>query len=134
MAKRPSRRLERGDEAEVGDGGAMALLIIVRRGQTERFERVTRTLGRTAEVIWDRRLTERRRPDALAPVDRRRGERRNLPEEEFVLGLVEDRRTALRRERMEPRSPERRRGERRGPLPVTWTALDCIVIHIGDPR
>jgi hypothetical protein len=112
----------------------MSLLIIVRRGQTERFERVTRTLGRTAEVIWDRRVAERRRPDTLAAVDRRRRERRHLHEEEFVLGLVEDRRAALRRERMEPRSPERRRGERRGPLPVSWTALDCVVIHVSDPR
>src|SRR3989442_1063379 len=70
----------------------------------------------------------------LAAVDRRRRERRHLSEEEFVLGLVEDRRAALRRERMEPRSPERRRGERRGPLPVSWTALDCVVIHVSDPR
>ena len=134
MADRLSRRLETGDDAEVGDGDAMSLLIIVRRGQTERFERVTRTLGRTAEVIWDRRVAERRRPDTLAAVDRRRRERRHLHEEEFVLGLVEDRRAALRRERMEPRSPERRRGERRGPLPVSWTALDCVVIHVSDPR
>jgi hypothetical protein len=134
MADRLSRRLETGDDAEVGDADAMSLLIIVRRGQTERFERVTRTLGRTAEVIWDRRVAERRRPDTLAAVDRRRRERRHLHEEEFVLGLVEDRRAALRRERMEPRSPERRRGERRGPLPVSWTALDCVVIHVSDPR
>ena len=76
MADRLSRRLETGDDAEVGDGDAMSLLIIVRRGQTERFERVTRTLGRTAEVIWDRRVAERRRPDTLAAVDRRRRERR----------------------------------------------------------
>ena len=134
MVDRLSRRLETGDDAEVGDGDAMSLLIIVRRGQTERFERVTRTLGRTAEVIWDRRVAERRRPDTLAAVDRRRRERRHLSEEEFVFGLVEDRRAALRRERMEPRSPERRRGERRGPLPVSWTALDCVVIHVSDPR
>jgi hypothetical protein len=112
---------------------AMPLLIIVRRGQTERFELVKGAFGQTAEIIWDRRLAERRRPENETDVDRRRGERRHLHEEEFVLGLVDDRRTTPRRERMEPRSPERRQRERRGLPPVSWTALDCIVIHRPDP-
>ena len=55
------------------------LLVIVRRGETERFNLLEQELGEEAvRVVWDRRVGERRRGTTI-PDDRRRGERRGKP-------------------------------------------------------
>ena len=55
------------------------LLVIVRRGATERFELLEQELAEEAvRVVWDRRVGERRRGTTI-PDDRRRNERRGTP-------------------------------------------------------
>lgn len=55
------------------------LLVIVRRGETERFEVLRQELADEAvRVVWDRRVGERRGGVAV-PEDRRRSERRGRP-------------------------------------------------------
>ena len=81
---------ERQATAEPRGSGA-ALLVIVRRGETGVFRTVHDVFGRhrRLDVIWDRRLAERRTADAAAPADRRRHERRRLPPDAWsVLGFT----------------------------------------------
>jgi hypothetical protein len=55
---------------------------IVRRGETDVFRTLTERIVQShlAEVIWDRRTTERRvGPAAENPTDRRRQDRRRVP-------------------------------------------------------
>ena len=74
----------------------MRALTIVRRGASERAQILRETFaGEPVELIWDRRLDERR-------------------------------------QRRESITTERRRSDRRGPPPVTWTALDFVVIPLAD--
>jgi hypothetical protein len=55
------------------------LLVIVRRGETERFELLRQELADEAvRVVWDRRGGERR-GGAAVPEDRRQSERRGRP-------------------------------------------------------
>jgi len=55
------------------------LLVIVRRGETERYELLQQELAEeTVRVVWDRRVGERRRGTTI-PDDRRRSERRGKP-------------------------------------------------------
>ena len=53
-------------------------LVIVRRGDTERFRFFQNTYHSYphVRVTWDRRSTERRQRDELVTLDRRHGERR----------------------------------------------------------
>ncbi len=46
--------------------------------------------------------------------------------------LTWDRRAGERRHRPHPVTAERRRSDRRGLPPVTWTALDFVVVHRPD--
>ena len=58
---------------------AMGQLMIVRRGQTERYRSLQNTFGDApinAKVIWDRREQNRRRQGAAADEERRRRDRR----------------------------------------------------------
>jgi len=60
----------------------MNQLMIVRRGQMERFRSLQETFGRDpirADIIWDRRQSERRRRNGSSQPDRRRRERRGPP-------------------------------------------------------
>ncbi len=60
----------------------MNQLMIVRRGQLDRFLSLRDTFGREpihAQVIWDRRKGERRASSETAPAERRRRDRRGAP-------------------------------------------------------
>jgi hypothetical protein len=71
-------------QREQKDGGQapaslpqVPLLVIVRRGATDRFALLERELAEdTVRVVWDRRVGERRRGVDVRD-ERRRGERRN---------------------------------------------------------
>jgi hypothetical protein len=57
-------------------------LVIVRRGHFATFELLTRTFADdpSVQIIWDRRIGERRRAsDAVSDGERRRTDRRGLP-------------------------------------------------------
>jgi hypothetical protein len=57
-------------------------LVIVRRGHFATFELLTRTFADdpTVQIIWDRRVGERRRTaDGHGTNDRRRSDRRRVP-------------------------------------------------------
>jgi len=56
-------------------------LIIVRRGDTERFRFLQETYRSrpSVHVMWDRRLGDRRREEQSVPVERRRTDRRSAP-------------------------------------------------------
>jgi hypothetical protein len=72
-------------------GSGSALLIVVRRGETGVFRTVHDVFGRyrRLDVIWDRRLAERRTVGSAAPADRRRSERRRPPPEAWsALGFT----------------------------------------------
>ena len=60
--------------------GAMDL-VIVRRGETERFRFLQDTYRSrmSAHVIWDRRSGDRRQREEPVTEDRRRGDRRGRP-------------------------------------------------------
>jgi hypothetical protein len=106
----------------------MRVLIVVRRGATDRFQFLKEQFAaEPVEVIWDRRVTERRQRARSATVDRRSRERREAIEEDFA-EPARDRRLAERRARAEPRLPERRVGDRRHAPPSSWTALDFVVV------
>ena len=71
---------------------------------------------------------------ALIIVRRGASERFQIVQEMFAGEAVEpiwDRRRGERRERRDPITAERRRSDRRGPPPVTWTALDFVVVHLA---
>jgi hypothetical protein len=59
-----------------------AYFVVVARGETEVWRSVERSLRAwetdRIELRWDRRMAERRRADAIAPQERRHGERRCL--------------------------------------------------------
>lgn len=57
-------------------------LVIVRRGHFATYELLSRTFGDdpTVQIIWDRRVSERRRAEgALGSSERRRNDRRRPP-------------------------------------------------------
>ena len=56
------------------------LLVIVRRGATERFDFLNTRLAREpVRISWDRRIADRRKKKQRMMVERRRGERRGPP-------------------------------------------------------
>lgn len=72
----------------------MAYLMVVQRGDDERFHLLSSTFrDRAVEVMWDRRSSDRRRAVGGTPVDRRSGDRRNSPPPSWVnLGFLVARR------------------------------------------
>jgi hypothetical protein len=100
--------------------------LIVRRGAAERFAYLQTALDdEPIELIWDRRVGERRGGTGAEP-DRRAGDRRVVALEAEPFTSL-DRRGGQRRQPAEPRGPERRVGERRRRPPFTWTTLDFVV-------
>ena len=74
-------------------GAVQPCLAIVRRGETETFRLLKRELEEpepdVVEVIWDRRVGERRTARETAPDDRRFRERRGpLPATWTIFGFV----------------------------------------------
>ena len=65
-------------------------VMIVRRGEPDRFRVLQQTLAaEPVQLIWDRRLRDRRRARGSAAPDRRRKERRRLtPSTWTTLGFV----------------------------------------------
>lgn len=56
------------------------ILLIVRRGATERFEFLnTRLSGEPVRISWDRRIADRRQTKQRMRVERRQGDRRGPP-------------------------------------------------------
>ena len=56
------------------------LLVVVRRGATERFDAFnTRLAGEPVQIRWDRRVTDRRRKRLRVVLERRRSDRRAPP-------------------------------------------------------
>jgi hypothetical protein len=51
-------------------------LVVVRRGESDLYERLTAIARDEVSVVWDRRLAERRTASRPPSVDRRRGDRR----------------------------------------------------------
>ncbi len=62
-------------------------LVVVRRGQLVRFQALVERLEETGlvEVIWDRRMADRRGTVASVALDRRRRERRARPPATWVV-------------------------------------------------
>jgi hypothetical protein len=57
-----------------------AYLMVVQRGDHERFRLLSSTFGdRPVEVMWDRRVSDRRKPGDGPSVDRRSADRRHSP-------------------------------------------------------
>jgi hypothetical protein len=57
-----------------------AYLMVVQRGDVDRFRFLNATFrDRPVEVVWDRRVGDRRRSAEGSAVDRRAGDRRNSP-------------------------------------------------------
>lgn len=104
------------------------MLLIVRRGQEERYGHLRASFrNEPIDVVWDRRLAERRRRPT--PAERRQANRR-AEEPVPVPSELDNRRSGDRRlGDPEIRIPERRRGERRGLAPVSWTALDFVFVR-----
>ena len=48
------------------------------------------------------------------------------------VSILWDRRVGECRQRRAPPSTDQRRRERRGPAPVTWTALDFVMVSLPD--
>jgi hypothetical protein len=68
--------MERADKAL----SRFAYLMVVQRGDQDRFRFLSTTFrDRPVEVMWDRRVGDRRRSGEAASVDRRAGDRRNRP-------------------------------------------------------
>jgi len=70
---------------------AVPYLAVVRRGNAGVFRTLRETVGRQGrvEVIWDRRLADRRATAGAGGPDRRRGERRQRPGDPWLtLGFV----------------------------------------------
>jgi hypothetical protein len=56
------------------------LLVIVRRGATERFDLLnTRLAGEPVQISWDRRIADRRQRKQRVRLERRHGDRRGSP-------------------------------------------------------
>src|SRR5262245_45219823 len=109
----------------------MPTLVVVRQGDSATFHHLQATwapkLGRNLTVMWDRRISDRRRYGDSIPVERRVGERRKAtagpPDDQ------DDARQRDRRQRPELRLPERRQAERRRRAPDTWGTLGFLVVH-----
>jgi hypothetical protein len=57
-----------------------AYLMVVQRGDDDRFRFLSSTFrDRPVEIMWDRRMADRRRSADGAVEDRRSGDRRNAP-------------------------------------------------------
>jgi hypothetical protein len=68
--------MERADKAL----SRFAYLMVVQRGDQDRFRFLSATFqDRPVEVMWDRRIGDRRRSGEEPSVDRRVGDRRNRP-------------------------------------------------------
>jgi hypothetical protein len=62
----------------------VACLMVVQRDDIDRFRLLSTTFqGHPVQIIWDRRIADRRRSAALPPVDRRSGDRRQPPPESW---------------------------------------------------
>jgi hypothetical protein len=58
----------------------VACLMVVQRDDLDRFGFLRATFSNyPVEIIWDRRLSDRRRSTAAAPVEHRFGDRRHAP-------------------------------------------------------
>jgi hypothetical protein len=65
-------------------GDSPRFLVIVRRGQADRFTILAETFARNpVQVIWDRRTEERRGVTHPSPQERRRRVRRGPPPESW---------------------------------------------------
>jgi hypothetical protein len=102
----------------------VATLIIVRRDASGTFQHLQATWAEL-ELVWDRRMGERRRVTAGAPVDCRIYDRRDPQYERIFL----DQRQQERRQQLEVRMPERRLTERRPRAPDTWGTLGFVVVR-----
>jgi hypothetical protein len=59
----------------------LAYVMVVQRGEHDRFRVLCSTFrDRPVEVIWDRRVSERRTPGDGPSVDHRTGDRRHSPQ------------------------------------------------------
>jgi hypothetical protein len=109
----------------------VATLIVVRRDAGGTYRHFLTTLARVSrrdvELMWDRRVGDRRHGDAVIPVERRIGERRAADSESEPVFLDEPRRME-RRQHSECRVPDRRQGERRQRLPDTWRTLGFVLV------
>jgi hypothetical protein len=105
------------------------MLMIVRRGATERF-RILQALcaGGPIEILWDRRVADRRQAGDATSVERRQRDRRESSVEEEAGMVSGERRGTERRQRPQVRREERRCRQRRGRPPLSWTALDFILV------
>jgi hypothetical protein len=68
----------------------LAYLMVVQRGDQDRFHHLSTTFrDRPVEIVWDRRVGERRHAGDGARSDRRAGDRRNTPPTSWVnLGFL----------------------------------------------
>jgi len=106
------------------------MLLIVRRGQAERYGYLQASFqSEPVDVIWDRRVTERRQHRDPDSVERRRHGERRAEAMTLLPSELDNRRTDDRRHHGETRIPERRHSERRGRAPVSWTALDFVFVR-----
>jgi hypothetical protein len=126
--------LRRYEPRHRGDGMPPAILIVVRRDARGTFQHLQAMLAETRDrrvvLLWDRRTSERRRPDSSVIVERGTGERR-AAEAEWVFFDVRRRRD--RRERLESRPPERRQAERRRRTPGTRRTLGFVLVPQDPP-
>jgi hypothetical protein len=84
MARIVERLTGRGGQYPMDSGNSalsrFAYLMVVQRGDLDRFRFLSATFrDRPVEVMWDRRVGERRRSTNGPSVDRRAGDRRNTP-------------------------------------------------------
>jgi hypothetical protein len=111
------------------------MLIVVSRDASDTFRHfqalVAQRIDGDVELIWDRRMRDRRRHDPSIPVERRVRDRR-AEEAELLDDLDEARRTE-RRQQSQLRMPERRKAERRRRPPETWQTLGFVLVT-RDPR
>src|SRR5215470_9012402 len=113
--------------------------MVVRRDAGSTFQHLQTIwagrLGHELELVWDRRMSERRCHTAAARVDRwvhDRGDPEIEPElePEVELILLDQRQRERRQQPEEPEvcRPERRQTERRRRAPGTWGPLGFLVV------
>ena len=82
LPRRPRARVGRRLKERGADrmSSETRLLVIVRRGATERFESLnTRLAGEPVQISWDRRVVNRRQTRQRMRIERRQGDRRGPP-------------------------------------------------------
>jgi hypothetical protein len=113
----------------------MTTLIVVRRGASATFQQlqamVAQRLDGDVELIWDRRLGDRRRHAPSVSVERRVRDRRSAEPES--LDDPDEARRVERRQQTQLRMPERRAAERRRRAPDTWQTLGFVLVTRDGP-